>query len=590
MLHTVSFTRHALSPRWRDASLALVVTLVLTTGWAIADWQDLRWLSLPDTDDMMRLAQVRDWLAGQGFHDLRQYRIAPPDGSPMHWSRVNDLGIAGLMLVASLAVDRPAAELVAVITYPALLFFAYLWLSARIARRMWSPGAAPVAIILAAVAAPATALFAPGRIDHHALQVITVQCVILFLLHRPRMQSGIAMGVAAAISMGIGLETAPQIGALIAIAGIYWLVDGPRERSRLGGIGIGFGGATAFLLVMMRPDFWSPAYCDGFSPPSTSAGLAIGAGCIALAAITMRLGTLYRRATAGGAVAMLIVAFILLAYPACARGPYGMVSPFLIDNYIALISEAKGVFALRPWPSIIANGGLMLAATIAGLWAIVRFPGRWRRMVPVVAVILISAAITVVQLRGIYIGVPLCAALMAGVVMAARRAKRLRLVAIVGTWTLSAGIVYAFLAASIDRERRSVNQATTKETRSCRQGSVWREIDRYPAGVVLTSTNHAAYLVGATRHATVGASYHRNDDANMATYRYFLGPIDRAPAIARRWQADYVLFCPRDFAEAELTKRYPEGIAAMLERDETPPGLEPLPLRHGRFRLYRIKP
>ena len=46
------------------------------------------------TDDAMRLVQVRDLLAGQGWFDLTQYRLNPPDGVAMHWSRLIDLPIA----------------------------------------------------------------------------------------------------------------------------------------------------------------------------------------------------------------------------------------------------------------------------------------------------------------------------------------------------------------------------------------------------------------------------------------------------------------------------------------------------------------
>lgn len=34
----------------------------------------------PDPDDAMRLVQVRDWLAGQSWFDVTQYRLSPPAG------------------------------------------------------------------------------------------------------------------------------------------------------------------------------------------------------------------------------------------------------------------------------------------------------------------------------------------------------------------------------------------------------------------------------------------------------------------------------------------------------------------------------
>ena len=50
------------------------------------------------TDDAMRLVEVRDLIAGQGWFDLTQYRLDPP-GLPMHWSRVIDAPLAAIILM-----------------------------------------------------------------------------------------------------------------------------------------------------------------------------------------------------------------------------------------------------------------------------------------------------------------------------------------------------------------------------------------------------------------------------------------------------------------------------------------------------------
>ena len=54
--------------------------------------------ALGDTDDNMRIMQVRGLLHGQGWFDLRNYRLNPPFGANIHWSRLVDLPIAGLIL------------------------------------------------------------------------------------------------------------------------------------------------------------------------------------------------------------------------------------------------------------------------------------------------------------------------------------------------------------------------------------------------------------------------------------------------------------------------------------------------------------
>ncbi|HMA50771.1 MAG TPA: hypothetical protein VKP60_13520, partial [Magnetospirillaceae bacterium] len=51
-------------------------------------------LVFSDTDDHMRLQQVRDWMAGQSWFDVTQYRMNPPTGMLMHWSRLLDVPLA----------------------------------------------------------------------------------------------------------------------------------------------------------------------------------------------------------------------------------------------------------------------------------------------------------------------------------------------------------------------------------------------------------------------------------------------------------------------------------------------------------------
>jgi uncharacterized RDD family membrane protein YckC len=76
------------------AGWALVAVLAL-----LRDWQTIASLHFSDPDDALRMVQVRDLLAGQGWFDLHQYRVAPPDGIVMHWSRLVDAPIAAVIML-----------------------------------------------------------------------------------------------------------------------------------------------------------------------------------------------------------------------------------------------------------------------------------------------------------------------------------------------------------------------------------------------------------------------------------------------------------------------------------------------------------
>src|SRR5690606_39616972 len=62
-----------------------------------------------DNDDVMRLVQVRDLLAGQGWFDLTQYRLGLDGGTLMHWSRLVDLPIALLVRFCGLFLAQEQA-------------------------------------------------------------------------------------------------------------------------------------------------------------------------------------------------------------------------------------------------------------------------------------------------------------------------------------------------------------------------------------------------------------------------------------------------------------------------------------------------
>src|SRR5918998_268495 len=85
---------------WLDRHWKLVVVLVwlgLCTWFYLSKVNEIRLFALPDTDDNLRMAQVRSWMKGQDWYDLRQYQLNWPAGANIHWSRLVDLPLAGLI-------------------------------------------------------------------------------------------------------------------------------------------------------------------------------------------------------------------------------------------------------------------------------------------------------------------------------------------------------------------------------------------------------------------------------------------------------------------------------------------------------------
>ena len=127
----------------------------------------------------MRIMQVRALLHGQDWFDLRQYRLNPPIGANIHWSRLVDLPIAGLILGLRPLLGGPAAERWAVAIAPLLPYLLLLFSLALTARRLIHPLSYPLALLALFFAGSTNGMFMPERIDHHGWQL-----ALLALEHR----------------------------------------------------------------------------------------------------------------------------------------------------------------------------------------------------------------------------------------------------------------------------------------------------------------------------------------------------------------------------------------------------------------------
>ncbi|HKY81852.1 MAG TPA: hypothetical protein VJM09_10335, partial [Sphingobium sp.] len=158
-------------------------SFVPRAGWAVVAWlvccAVLLWLSrdnlgslnFRDPDDAMRLQQVRDWIAGQPFLDVSQHRVNPPHGGPMHWSRLVDMPIAGIILLLRPLFGPILAETAACVLVPLLLLGALTGVTYVATSRL---AGKPLALLAAALLLTTPTIlvqFGPLRIDHHGWQI-----------------------------------------------------------------------------------------------------------------------------------------------------------------------------------------------------------------------------------------------------------------------------------------------------------------------------------------------------------------------------------------------------------------------------------
>ena len=561
--------------RGGDAACALALAIVLSAAWTWRDWASLRALVLPDTDDMMRLQQIRDWLGGQRFADLSQHRLGAPPGLAMHWSRLPDLVPGAIIAALTPLVGAHGAELTAVILWPGLLFFAALFLTARIARELGGAAIARTAAVVAAVAYPTTTLFVPGRIDHHGFQIVLLLVIVRALVARPGMRAGVVAGLAAAASLVIGVETAPLIAAACAAVGIAWLRVTPGSDQRILGLGTGLVAGLLGAAVALRPELWRYPGCDGFTLAAWRAGVIGGTAAIVMAIAGHKMTKSTPRALIGAVVVAVAGIGIALVAPQC-LSPYGMIDPALATLWLGKVGEAQPLFEA---PATIALGysGLMIVGIAACVWHVraMRDP-RWLMLLTVQMAALL---LTLLQVRGAYAGAILGAPALAAMIAAARARGPLWLAS---AWVLSAGMIYPLAAGAALPHAKAAGSGVSG---SCTDAAALAELAALAPSRLLAPLDLGAYAVGATRLSVVGAPYHRNNRGNLAVYRAFLGSPDAAAAIIQAWDVHYVATCAGAFGEARA-----DSLANALSTGRSPLWLTAIPTRNRALMLYRVEP
>ncbi|MFL9839526.1 hypothetical protein ABS767_01005 [Sphingomonas sp. ST-64] len=540
---------------WRDSAVAAALAALLGAVWAWRDWAALAALRLPDTDDVMRLQQIRDWLAGQGFADLAQHRLGL-SGLEMHWSRLPDLVPGAIIALLTPVTGAHAAELVAVILWPLVLFAMALMLIGSITRRL--AGSAPVAIVVAALAYPANALFLPGRIDHHGLQLVLLLALVHAVIGRGGWRSGIAAGLASVASLVVGMETAPFLALGGGVLALRWVVAEEDERARFAGYAVSLVIGLGASALVFRTSGWSVASCDAFAAPLWRAAQVAAVAPLVLALAGRWLGTPRLRLVGGALVGAIALAVALALSPAC-LSPYGGVDPLLERLWLAQVAEAQPLFA-APLDHAIGYVGLAAVGLAATLWQWWRTRGAgWAALA---AFQLIAMTLAVVQLRGVYAGTLLAAPGLAALIA---RARQHGPVALAGAWIASAGFVYPALGRLA---------AAEPPVAQCDGGALLGRLAVLPAGTVAAPIDLGAYALATGPHRVLAAPYHRNADGNLAVYRLMLMPVAAARAEAARLELDYLADCGS--AWQELGTPSPGSLLAALRAGRAPAWLVPV--------------
>lgn len=544
-------------------------------------------LRVPDPDDAMRLAEVRDLVDGQGWFDLVQHRFGPPAGIVSHWSRLVDAPLAGLILFLTPMVGRDMALGLAAAFWPIALFCLYALVLMRGTRAMFGGRAGLIALAVATQTIGVTVQFSAGRVDHHGLQLTIVLGMALALMFGGG-RAGLIAGMLAAASMAVGLEGLPYVAAGALFLCGDWIARGRAALGAFTGFGMGLGLAAPILFgVQTAPSRWGTTACDALSPPWLTL---VGGGVLLTLSCAGLDRTLARPASRLAAVSVLglaVVGAFAALFPVCLAGPFTGMTAVVRDHWLLKVNEMTSVatfFARGQWEVLVFYPVLILATLAA-----TRLARRGRPWAVAAMLLWPGLIMGLMEFRGIYVAsglVPLVAGAFIDRALGSADLRRKKLAAVTAAGLIST----VWIAPAVLGETLLPWTRTAKDpegARVCLTDTALRDLAILPRGTVLAPVFMGPAILLHTPHSVVAAPYHRAVPQIAASLEGLGGTeADLRRAIAAQG-ATYVVACPTRPAD----DLQPEtAFATRLMRGEASADwLRPEPSQ-GPLKIWRVAP
>ncbi|MGO8799343.1 MAG: hypothetical protein ACLQJL_09660 [Roseiarcus sp.] len=573
-------------------AIGLVFTLAISWPSAMEVW---RTGAFANTDDAMRLVEVRDWLAGQAWFDLHQYRLDPPAGVPMHWTRVLDLPLGLLVRLFAAFLPVEQAERLTRIVFPLALHLALFAAVAVTARRLAGPVAMLPAVAIAALSGGVLVQFQPGRIHHHSAQIVLAVLILwatVSALEARKFWPAAGAAALAALSLSINIEDLTYILVEIAAFALAFVALGERFRAAFFGFAVSLALSSLLAFVAtVGPSRYFVGACDAFSTAHLFA-IFLGAGVFcALAALSPILPGPASRligCACGGAV---VLAAMALVYPACLHDPQAAVDPLLRRLWLDNVEEARplaSVVAAHPLKFVTLALAVVLgfAGALAAAWRETG-PARVRWLV-VGAFAAIGLVTSLWQVRAL--SSASAVALFGGAWIVARgvewSAKRPGVLAALVPFALGLPFCSLFWAIVTPAQPQS-NAVEGRVT--CRAPATVAALGALPTSVLMAPIDMGSDILADTRHAVLAGPYHRNNHGNRELVDAMMADPVAARRIVRDSGAAYVVFCPAMPELALYAAASPDSLATALLAGKAPDWLIPQPIAGSPYRIYKVR-
>jgi hypothetical protein len=595
----------------RLALTALAVAVFIGLIMGFRDARGLAW-SLGDTDDAMRIVLVRELLNGQGWWAQHLYRLQPPVGVYMHWSRLLDGGIALLERFFALFVSWPKAEWLTRLIWPLLWVFpaaaAVLAVTDRLSERgpgIKRPGAALICAFLLISNLVLYIQFHPGRVDHHDVQMVCCFLALAGAVRRgPGAGGAVLAGVATGLGSAIGLEALVFEAAIGAALALRFVFDDTEARP-LRAYGLALAGATLAAFCVQTPPWrWTTAACDALAFNSTAAVVFAGLAVVAIAQMARTRTTLLRFG-ALGVTAVVVAAIYLLLDPHCLKGPFADVDPAIKSFWLVHVQE------MRPWllllklkpEDAITLAAAPLMAVIGLVWL-----GRRRetrqdaafRLTAGVLLMAMAAGFSGVRMCGYadWIAMPVIAVAAADAAeVITRRYKRESLITVIIAGLIVTPVLATAGTVALTKALTKVSATAAKKPAPadhCFQTFPYRALAAAgPPGLVLSEIDLGPFILAHTQDSVLAAPYHRMSWGMLAARSVLSADADdgAAESKARALGVKYVLECYAHRGHADRSGMAAASLQKRLDSQGDPPEwLERVNPQSAVLQVFRVRP
>ncbi len=550
------------------------VLLWVTLFFFAWNWQSIPPLisngELVGPDDFLRLHQVKNWLAGQGWFDLSVSRMNPPVGGDIHWSRLVDVPIAGMIVFLQMFVEPDLAWRIAAILWPLVLFLATVAAIVAICDRLVTNYNRLLAVLFSVLCVSSIQEFVPGRFDHHNVQILLINLVLLGLVSRAGWVADFLVGAMVPVSLSIGLDSAMLFLPALAYLGLEWSIARPGAAGRLRRIGLIMGASSVLVFgLAFPPANWGDSRCDAFSLYYLSALVFVSVGFVALSLLDFVDGFL-KRFGLGTVVGLSSVGLLLWLFPHCAGGPLSEMGEEASSRWLASVQEARGIIQLlsltpEKWLSVVAYLSIMLVISTYVVMRQVTFRPQLGILFFILLICIVGIFYQFRVLRtGLYVVIPFC------VVFAAMSWNWLQhklpekiwitygaqtaicIVMLSATWSFAGAYL---LPANTEDDPAETITKSEQETNTAigtpkirRPDFCFREQDTdalrgLQPGLVMADLNSAAPILVFSQHSVVAGPYHRNEAAILSVLDFFGADLATAENTARQAGIDYVAIC-----------------------------------------------